>query len=154
MKLKPVKFRKNRRIPYEYIYGRFIEKAKSFSIKELSELIDRKEKWIEWYVYDGKERITRRLLESLCRKLDIPVSDHSGHRSTENKIFLYCDCGNELMASNSFVSDSYDKDWNNHVLFKCSKCGKELDFDFDVPVPLRWAEDGGYEDDNSRTSNI
>jgi|WetSurMetagenome_2_1015567.scaffolds.fasta_scaffold05374_4 hypothetical protein len=133
--IKIIKFRKQRRKPYEYIYSAFIEKAKSIPEKELSELIDRKEKWIEWYVYDGKKKITRRLLESLCRKLDISVSNHRD-KSTEKKLFLYCKCGNELISSGSFVSDSYDKDWNNHVLFKCSKCGKEFDYDFDVPVPI------------------
>lgn len=54
--------------------------------------------------------------------------------------FIYCTCGNELCSS-SFVSDSYDERGDNHVLYKCSKCGKKSDFNFDIaPVPINWAD--------------
>lgn len=44
--------------------------------------------------------------------------------------FCYCDCGNELISSNSLVKDT------DYVYFKCSICGKESKWDFDVPCPI------------------
>lgn len=52
--------------------------------------------------------------------------------------FVYCECGNELISSDSFVSDTYDKKERNHVIYKCSKCGKKSDWDFDLPVPIKY----------------
>lgn len=53
------------------------------------------------------------------------------------KTFIWCDCGNELCSSNSFVSDTYEED-GNHVRYKCSRCGLEQDYDFDMaPVPIK-----------------
>lgn len=52
---------------------------------------------------------------------------------------VYCDCGNELVSSNSFVSDELDENGDNHVKYKCTKCGLESDFNFDIaPVPINW----------------
>jgi hypothetical protein len=52
--------------------------------------------------------------------------------------YIHCTCGNEL-CSGSFVSDSYDERGDNHVLYRCTKCGKESDFNFDIaPVPINW----------------
>lgn len=51
------------------------------------------------------------------------------------RTFVYCDCGNELTHSNSFISD--DK---RGVHYKCINCGTESWWDFDnygpVVVPL------------------
>lgn len=44
--------------------------------------------------------------------------------------FCYCDCGNELISSNSFVKDT------DFVYYKCSKCGRESKWDFDFPCPI------------------
>ena len=56
--------------------------------------------------------------------------------------FIKCEkCGNELCGSNSFVSDTYDENNDNHVLYKCSKCGYECDYNFDVfPIPVKWTD--------------
>lgn len=55
------------------------------------------------------------------------------------RTFVYCDCGNELIASKSFVSDTYDENGDNHVLYKCTQCGREHDWNFDIaPVPINW----------------
>ena len=52
--------------------------------------------------------------------------------------FIYCTCGNELCGSGSFVSDTYDNN-DNHVKYKCSSCGKESDYNFDIaPFPVNW----------------
>jgi hypothetical protein len=139
MKPKSVILRGIRRKSYDFLLRKFIEKAKSMSVDELSKKIDRQDKWINDVVYEQSKSLSRRDIEALCRKLEISVCDH---KVKEQKLFLYCDCGNELISSDSFFSDMYDKDWNNHVIFKCSKCGKELDFNFDVPVPVRWPDDG------------
>lgn len=53
--------------------------------------------------------------------------------------FIYCECGNELCSSNSFISDTYDENNDNHVLYKCSKCGLESDWNFEViPGAINW----------------
>jgi len=53
--------------------------------------------------------------------------------------YIYCKCGNELCSSNSFISDTYDKKDNNHVIYKCSKCGAKHDYNFDIaPMPISW----------------
>jgi uncharacterized Zn finger protein len=57
------------------------------------------------------------------------------------RTFVYCDCGNELIASKSFVSDTYDENGDNHVLYKCTQCGQEQDWNFDIaPVPINWSK--------------
>lgn len=57
-------------------------------------------------------------------------------------LFIRCEkCGNELCASNSFVSDSYDKNGDNHVIYCCSNCGHKKDYNFDIaPIPIKWSE--------------
>ena len=56
---------------------------------------------------------------------------------------VYCTCGVELITSNSFISDTYDNNSDNHVLYKCKICGKYTDFNFDVaPLPIPWDELG------------
>lgn len=44
--------------------------------------------------------------------------------------FCYCECGNELISSNSFLKDT------DFVYYKCSKCGKITKWDFDAPCPI------------------
>lgn len=45
--------------------------------------------------------------------------------------FCYCpECNNELIGSNSFTSDG------ELVMFVCTKCGTESEWDFDAPAPL------------------
>ena len=62
-------------------------------------------------------------------------------RNKEQKLFIYCkDCKNELVSDGSFVSDTYE-DGANHVRYKCKKCGKESDYNFDIaPIPINWEE--------------
>jgi hypothetical protein len=51
--------------------------------------------------------------------------------------FIYCKCGNEMCSDNSFISDTYDDNGDNHVKYKCEECGMESDFNFDIaPVPI------------------
>ena len=50
---------------------------------------------------------------------------------------VYCSCGNDLAADESFVSDTEESD-GNHVRYKCKKCGECSDWDFDIaPVALK-----------------
>lgn len=50
-------------------------------------------------------------------------------------------CDNELCSSDSFISDNYDEDGNNHVIYRCARCGLECDYTFDAaPVPIKWSE--------------
>ena len=52
---------------------------------------------------------------------------------------IYCKCGNEMCSDGSFVSDTYDENDDNHVLYECKECGVESDFNFDIaPVPINW----------------
>ena len=52
--------------------------------------------------------------------------------ANEQKTFLNCDCGNELTASGSFISDD-----ENGVKYKCTDCGKTSVWNFDLfPVPV------------------
>jgi hypothetical protein len=63
--------------------------------------------------------------------------------------FIYCKCGNEMCSDSSFISDTYDNNGDNHVKYKCEKCGTESDFNFDIaPFPINWNEQQlhGYED--------
>jgi RNase P subunit RPR2 len=58
-------------------------------------------------------------------------------------LFIYCEngCGNELCSSGSFVSDTYDENGENHVRYRCSKCGHESDYNFDLcMLPINWKE--------------
>lgn len=51
--------------------------------------------------------------------------------------FCHCPtCHNELIGSNSFASDG------ELVMFVCTKCGTESEWDFDTPVPLLLYVDG------------
>ncbi|MFW6219612.1 MAG: hypothetical protein ACOC33_02085 [bacterium] len=44
-----------------------------------------------------------------------------------------------LCSDGSFISDTYDEHGDNHVLYKCKKCGTESDFNFDIaPIPINW----------------
>ena len=59
----------------------------------------------------------------------------------EQTTFIYCKCKNEMCSDGSFISDDYDDNGNNHVRYKCKKCGIESDFNFDIaPVPINWKE--------------
>ena len=49
----------------------------------------------------------------------------------EQGTFVWCDCGNELISTNSFVSDT------DLVRYKCSKCGVESGWNFDCLAPFR-----------------
>ena len=62
----------------------------------------------------------------------------------EQHTFIYCEaCSNELCSSDSFVSDTYDDRGWNRVLYRCSRCGHECLYDFDVaPLPIKWSELG------------
>ena len=61
------------------------------------------------------------------------------HKKPVQRTFIDCSCGNELCSSRSFVSDTLDKNGDNHVLYKCSMCGAESDYNFDIaPVPINW----------------
>ena len=56
----------------------------------------------------------------------------------KQKTFIYCECGNEMCSDGSFISDTYDEN-DNHVKYKCQKCGMEYDYNFDItPVPIDW----------------
>jgi len=63
-------------------------------------------------------------------------------KEPEQTTFIYCrKCRNEMCSDGSFISDTYDENGDNHVKYKCKKCGKEADFNFDIaPVPINWEE--------------
>jgi len=55
--------------------------------------------------------------------------------------WVYCTCGNDMCSDNSFISDTYDENDDNHVKYKCCKCGTEHDYNFDIaPVPINWSQ--------------
>jgi len=58
----------------------------------------------------------------------------------EQTLFIYCSkCGNELFASGSFISDD-----ENGVKYKCTDCGWESVWNFDLfPIPVEMV-DGKY----------
>ncbi len=77
-------------------------------------------------------------LNSLKERFDYWKSFYFSNNH-EQKTFLYCECGNELISSNSFISDTYDEKGDNHVLYKCSNCGLKSDWNFDIaPVVINW----------------
>lgn len=49
------------------------------------------------------------------------------------KTFVWCNCGNELCSSKSFISDTKE----HGVEYKCSKCGEQQWYDFDCPAPYK-----------------
>ena len=65
-----------------------------------------------------------------------------GHPKKKNRLQIFCKkCNNDLCADDSFISDTYDKNEDNHVKYKCKKCGKKSDYNFDIaPVPINWEE--------------
>jgi len=52
--------------------------------------------------------------------------------------FIYCRCGNELASDEkAFISDE-GEGGENAVKYKCSRCGKESSWNFDLlPIPVR-----------------
>ena len=63
------------------------------------------------------------------------------HLPFEQNTHIMCSCGNELIGSGSFVSDTYNKKGENHVIYGCINCGRIHDYTFDVaPVPVSWME--------------
>lgn len=58
-------------------------------------------------------------------------------RKPKQTTFCYCPkCNNELIGSNSFVSDLY-VNGENEVTYKCSECGHVSIWNFDItPVPV------------------
>lgn len=50
---------------------------------------------------------------------------------------VYCDCGNELTTTNSFVSDEGEQG-KNVVTYRCSHCEQESKWNFDLaPAPIK-----------------
>lgn len=48
------------------------------------------------------------------------------------RLFLKCDCGNELITSGSFIFDT-----TKNVRYRCTDCKKESLWNFDIaPVPI------------------
>lgn len=56
-------------------------------------------------------------------------------RQKKQTTFIYCKCGEELINSDSFISDSYFND-QNFVHYECKSCGRNSYWDFDHIVPL------------------
>ena len=56
----------------------------------------------------------------------------------QQSTFVYCKCGNELVADaeKSFIADVYVIE-RNVVHYHCSNCGLDSYYDFDHPVPLK-----------------
>ena len=53
--------------------------------------------------------------------------------------YIYCKCGNELISDDCFIDQYDDKNGDNHVLYKCKKCGRNSDWNFTIaPVPISW----------------
>lgn len=64
-------------------------------------------------------------LEEKIQDLEIKI------KNPNQRTFCYCpQCHNELISSGSFVSDE------EVVTYKCTKCGKVSEWDFDVPCPM------------------
>ncbi len=59
------------------------------------------------------------------------VTGDYGNQTT----FCWCECGNELCSTDSFVSDTF-KDGKSLVRYRCSKCGQGQFWDFDPPTPI------------------
>jgi len=55
---------------------------------------------------------------------------------------IWCrECKNNLCADDSFISDAHDENGDNHVKYKCEKCGDESDYNFDIaPCPINWKD--------------
>jgi hypothetical protein len=70
----------------------------------------------------------------------------SGRRDrVEQRLYIWCECGNELVGSSSFVSDTYEDD-GNHVRYLCTSCGARSDYDFDICMsPIRRSYEPGEE---------
>lgn len=80
------------------------------------------------------EPLSREVARQQFRDKFIKTWIHRGQHT-----FVFCEnCNNELCSSNSFISDTYDEKGHNHVLYKCSKCGTKVDYDFSsAPVPIK-----------------
>lgn len=48
----------------------------------------------------------------------------------DQRTFCWCECGNELCSTNSFIKDT------DFVYYKCSSCGLKSKWDFDCPAPI------------------
>ena len=64
------------------------------------------------------------------------------YKEEKNTTKIWCtECNNDLCSGGSFISDTYDDDGENHVKYKCVKCGDESDYNFDImPAPINWDE--------------
>lgn len=54
----------------------------------------------------------------------------------EQRTFCWCDCGNELCSSESYIPKT-DDDMSRLEFYRCSHCGIISAWDFDLPVPFR-----------------
>lgn len=61
-------------------------------------------------------------------------------KNIDNCLKIWCpNCGDDLIGNESFISDTYDENDDNHVLYKCTNCQEESDWNFDVaPCPVSW----------------
>ena len=67
------------------------------------------------------------------------ILEHRRKRNNQT-CFIYCEnCNNEMCSDNSFISDTQDENGDNHVLYKCEKCGLNADYNFDIaPLAINW----------------
>ena len=70
----------------------------------------------------------------LFRKMQIRIKSYAceSRYKKSQKTFVYCPkCNNELISSQSFVSDG------EFVTYKCKGCGEVSNWDFDTfPIPV------------------
>ena len=54
------------------------------------------------------------------------------NKKSKQTTFMYCTCNNELISSDSFISDDMDG-----VKYKCTKCNRVSIWNFDLfPIPV------------------
>lgn len=83
------------------------------------------------------EKINKKYWDSIEKAKQKRDKDLSKYTSC----LVYCDCDNELTSSKSFISDEGEQG-NNVVTYKCSHCGQESKWNFDLaPVPLKYDVD-------------
>jgi hypothetical protein len=89
-----------------------------------------------------KEKIHEILMELNRGRIVGEKKPQDRKKKTCGGISIYCrKCKNDLCSDDSFISDTYDDDGNNHVKYKCKKCGTEADFNFDFfLVPINWKD--------------